>query len=176
MLAPPVRPPTALCTVVCAAPAAFPMFAYSPAALLPPHGPYPCRTSRSARPSPPSTWCYRAPPLAPNPALPALGMSSKAFGDRLGMTAQGVRKLEQAEADGSIALKTLARLAEGLDCEVIYVLVPRTSLLEQVLQRAHEVAGGTHEVSPRTRQLSTEPETLEMLATLFAQASRRGFW
>ena len=32
----------------------------------------------------------------------ALGMSSKALGDRLGMTAQGVRKLEQAEADGSI--------------------------------------------------------------------------
>jgi len=106
----------------------------------------------------------------------ALGMSSKALGDRLGMTAQGVRKLEQAEAEGSIAFKTLARLAEGLDCEVVYVLVPRTSLLEQVLQRAHEVAGGTHETSPQTRQLSTEPETLEMLATLFAQASRRGFW
>lgn len=103
-------------------------------------------------------------------------MSSKALGDRLGMTAQGVRKLEQAEADGSIALKTLARLAEGLDCEVIYVLVPRTSLLEQVLQRAHEMAGGAHETSPRTGQLSTETETLKMFATLFAQASRRGFW
>jgi predicted DNA-binding mobile mystery protein A len=106
----------------------------------------------------------------------ALGMSSKALGDRLGMTAQGVRKLEQAEADASITLRTLMRLADGMDCEVHYVLLPRTSLLEQVVKRAHEVAGGLHEVSPRTRQLSTEPETLEMLGTLFAQASRRGFW
>ncbi|MFC7410364.1 hypothetical protein [Hydrogenophaga atypica] len=31
------------------------------------------------------------------------------------MTAQGVRKLEQAEADGSISLRTLARLANGMD-------------------------------------------------------------
>ena len=48
----------------------------------------------------------------------ALGMSSKALGERLGMTAQGVRKLEQAEANGTITLNTLARLAHGLDCEV----------------------------------------------------------
>ena len=70
----------------------------------------------------------------------ALGMSSKALGSRLGMTGQGVRKLEQAEADGTITLKTLARLAQGLDCEVRYVLLPRTSLVEQVLTRAQQVA------------------------------------
>ena len=44
----------------------------------------------------------------------AMGMSSTALGGRLGMTGQGVRKLEQAEADGTITLKTLARLAQGL--------------------------------------------------------------
>ena len=71
----------------------------------------------------------------------ALGMSSKALGARLGVTAQGVRKLEQAEEGGTITLNTLARIAHGLDCEVHYVFVPRTSLVQQVLQRIHEVSG-----------------------------------
>ena len=71
----------------------------------------------------------------------ALGMSSKALGERLGMTAQGVRKLEHAEANGTITLNTLARLADGLDCEVHYMFVPRTSLVEQVLNRTQEIAG-----------------------------------
>jgi predicted DNA-binding mobile mystery protein A len=99
----------------------------------------------------------------------ALGMSSKALGDRLGMTAQGVRKLEQAEADGSISLRTLSRLADGLDCEVHYVLLPRTKLLDQVLKRAHELAGSTCE-------LPIEPEMLDTFTTLFARVNRRGFW
>lgn len=60
----------------------------------------------------------------------AMGMSSTALGGRLDETrVQGVRKLEQAEADGTITLKTLARLVQGLNCEVCYVLVPRTSLV-----------------------------------------------
>ena len=58
----------------------------------------------------------------------------------MGVTAQGVRKLEQAEEGGTITLNTLARIAHGLDCEVHYVFVPRTSLVQQVLQRlvAHD--------------------------------------
>ncbi len=62
------------------------------------------------------------------------------LGIRVAISAQGVRKLEQAEADGSITLKTLAKLAHGLDCEVRYVFVPRTSLMNQVLSRAHELS------------------------------------
>lgn len=34
----------------------------------------------------------------------ALGMSSQALGARLGVTAQGARKLEQAEANGNLSL------------------------------------------------------------------------
>ena len=71
----------------------------------------------------------------------ALGMSSTALGTRTGMTAQGVRKLEQAEANQSISLKTLAKLADGLDCEVRYILLPRSSLLSQVLKQSNGIHG-----------------------------------
>ena len=106
----------------------------------------------------------------------ALGMSSKALGERLGMTAQGARKLEQAEANGTITLNTLARLAHGLDCEVHYVFVPRTSLVEQVLRRTHEVAGFPMPLAPAAADVLTEAQRLAALSTVLAQVNKRGLW
>lgn len=106
----------------------------------------------------------------------ALGMSSEALGTRLGMSAQGVRKLEQAEADGSISLKTLFRLADGLDCDVQYMLVPRTSLVEQVLKRTHEVAGIPMPPLPQIADALREQETLQALSTMLGLVNKRGLW
>jgi len=106
----------------------------------------------------------------------ALGMSSQALATRLGMTAQGVRKLEQGEASGTISLNTLARLAQGLDCEVHYILVPRISLVEQVLRRTHVITGvGTPELS-EVAELIRDPEALHSLSSLLAQVNKRGLW
>ena len=103
-------------------------------------------------------------------------MSSKALGERLGMTAQGARKLEQAEANGSITLNTLTRLAHGLDCDVHYVFVPRTSLVEQVLRRTHEVAGFPMPQVLATTDAQTEAQRLVALSTVLAQVNKRGLW
>ena len=62
----------------------------------------------------------------------SLGMSAAAFARRLGMTPAGVRKLESAEASDSITLASLRKLAQTLDCELQYALVPRTSLVQQL--------------------------------------------
>ena len=70
----------------------------------------------------------------------SLGMSAAAFARRLGMTPAGVRKLESAEASDSITLASLRKLAQTLDCELQYALVPRTSLVQQVKDRAETVA------------------------------------
>jgi predicted DNA-binding mobile mystery protein A len=106
----------------------------------------------------------------------ALGMSSKALGARLGVTAQGVRKLEQAEEGGTITLNTLARLANGLDCEVHYMFVPRTSLVQQVLQRTHEVSGSQMPPMLKVPGVLGEPETLAALSRALAQVNKRGLW
>ena len=106
----------------------------------------------------------------------ALGMSSRALGERLGVTAQGARKLEQAEANGNITLNTLARLAHGLDCEVRYVFVPRTSLVEQVLRRTHEVARIPMPPVLSTTDIQTEAQRLIALSAALANVSKRGLW
>lgn len=104
-------------------------------------------------------------------------MSSKALGVRLGMTAQGVRNLEQGEANGTLSLNTLTRLANGLDCEVHYVLVPRTSLVEQVFKRLVEL-NGTHVPTNLTNinEVLRDTEALTALSTLFAHVNKRGLW
>lgn len=94
----------------------------------------------------------------------------------MGVTAQGARKLEQAEANGNITLNTLARLAHGLDCEVRYVFVPRTSLVEQVLRRTHEVAGFPMPPALAATDVLTEEQRLATLSTVLAQVNKRGFW
>ena len=103
-------------------------------------------------------------------------MSSKALGGRMGVTAQGVRKLEQAEEGGTITLKTLARIAHGLDCEVHYIFVPRTSLVQQVLQRIHEVSGSPMPPLLNVPGVLAEPETLAALSRALAQVNKRGLW
>ncbi len=69
----------------------------------------------------------------------ALGLSVSAFGRRLGMTHAGVRKLEAAEAAGVITLASLYKLAEALDCDLRYALVPRTSLSQRNRERVQAV-------------------------------------
>lgn len=106
----------------------------------------------------------------------ALGMSSQALASRLGMTAQGVRKLEQGEANGSISLNTLARLAQGLDCEVHYILVPRMSLIEQVLRRTQAIPGKDAQEPIKVAELIRDPEALKSLSRLLSQVNKRGLW
>ena len=69
-----------------------------------------------------------------------LGISAAAFARRLGISHAGVRKLETSEASDAITLATLRKLAQGLDCELQYALVPRISLSQQLQDRAQTIA------------------------------------
>lgn len=94
----------------------------------------------------------------------------------MGVTAQGARKLEQAEANGTITLNTLARLAHGLDCEVHYMFVPRTSLVEQVLRRTQEIAGIPIPSTLKGVEAQKDAETLMAFTNALAKVSKRGLW
>ncbi len=70
----------------------------------------------------------------------ALGMTGAQFAARLKVRPPSVVDLEKSEASGSIQLKTLARVAEALDCRLVYALVPKTSLQGTVDARARKIA------------------------------------
>lgn len=70
----------------------------------------------------------------------ALGMSTTEMAARLGVTQSRVSAIEHGEAQGTIKLETLRRAADALDCELIYALVPRTTLSEAVRRQALDKA------------------------------------
>jgi predicted DNA-binding mobile mystery protein A len=65
-----------------------------------------------------------------------LGMSSEQLAKRLGVRQPSVVALEQSEAKGTIELATLRRVAEALDCTLVYALVPNKPLETIVRDRA----------------------------------------
>ena len=69
-----------------------------------------------------------------------LGRTQRQQASRLGVSGATVHKAEQSEANERITLGQLRRLADGLDCDVVYALVPRRPLPEMVRERAREIA------------------------------------
>jgi predicted DNA-binding mobile mystery protein A len=66
----------------------------------------------------------------------ALGMTTAQLAKRLGVKQPTVVKMEQSEAKGTIELATLRRVAEALDCTLVYAFVPNKPLEAMVRERA----------------------------------------
>ena len=70
----------------------------------------------------------------------ALGRSLRVQAARIGVSAPSLLKAESGEAEGRITLGQLRKLAEALDCELVYALVPRQPLSDAVEQQAERLA------------------------------------
>ena len=70
----------------------------------------------------------------------AIGMSSFQLALRLGVKQPTVTEMEQSEMRGTIQLATLRRVAEALDCTLVYALVPNQPLETMVRNRARAFA------------------------------------
>jgi predicted DNA-binding mobile mystery protein A len=70
----------------------------------------------------------------------ALGMTSRQLATRLGLSQSTLAALEKSEADDRITLHSLRRVADALDCDLQYVLVPRATLTKRVEKRAEAIA------------------------------------
>jgi predicted DNA-binding mobile mystery protein A len=70
----------------------------------------------------------------------ALGMSGAQLAQRIGVSAQTVDALEKSEVAGTLQLKNLRRLAEAMDCTLVYALVPDRPLTQMVNERARQIA------------------------------------
>jgi predicted DNA-binding mobile mystery protein A len=58
----------------------------------------------------------------------ALGMSSTQLAQRLSIKQPTLTTLEQSELKGTIQLRTLRRVAEAMNCTLIYALIPNEPL------------------------------------------------
>ena len=71
----------------------------------------------------------------------ALGMTLQQLGNKLSITKQSLQEIERREVDGTITLKTLRDVANGLDMELVYGFVPKDGSLDALIERkAKELA------------------------------------
>ena len=110
----------------------------------------------------------------------ALGMTTAQLAGRLGIKQPSVIAIERSEAKGSIELATLRRVAEALDCRLVYALVPKETLEATVRARARAFArrhrGPIEHSMKLENQEVREPSPEAALDVMMRETNPRLFW
>lgn len=108
----------------------------------------------------------------------ALGMSTSELAQRIGVAQSRVSAIERAEAQGTLKLDTLERAAHALDCQLVYFLVPRTTLEKSVSEQARRKAAAI--LGPVAHSMRLEDQAVDSTGQLEDLAAdlidRRGLW
>ena len=110
----------------------------------------------------------------------ALGMSTAQLAKRLGVRQPSIVDLERSEEKGSIELATLRRVAEALDCNLVYALVPKRPLEVTIRARARSLLLRRRGPIEHTMLLEDQgvpgAVTERQIDDLIRETSPRRFW
>jgi predicted DNA-binding mobile mystery protein A len=110
----------------------------------------------------------------------ALGMSSAQLAKRVGMKQPTLTAIEQSEIKGTIQLTTLRRVAEAMDCTLVYALVPNKPLEVIVREQARNVARRRLQSVEHSMVLEHQAVSLKgfekRLDALASEMSPRALW
>ena len=67
-----------------------------------------------------------------------LNMTMAQLGTKLDITRQGVKRIEESEANGTITLNSLKQIANAMDLKFVYALVPKTGTIEDLIETKAE--------------------------------------
>lgn len=71
----------------------------------------------------------------------SLGLSTTQLAKRLNQVQSTVAELETREKKGNVSIQMLQRAAQAMDCELVYVILPKNKSLDNILeQRARKAA------------------------------------
>ena len=108
-------------------------------------------------------------------------MSSAELAARMKVGQSTIADIERSEGHATIKIDTLMRAADALDCDLVYSLVPRTTLEEAVQAQARRKAaqhltGVAHHMRLED-QAVTEDDAEAQLDELGSRfVDRRGLW
>lgn len=113
----------------------------------------------------------------------ALGMTSIQLGSKMGVSSPRILAIEKDEALGNIKLSTLERAASAMGCEMVYMIVPQTSLNEMVNRQAETKAKELlkrveHSMSLENQSSSEEELSMQMkvLVQKFLKGPQARLW
>lgn len=105
----------------------------------------------------------------------ALGVSSGELARRLGTSRQLPLQLEKSEAEDRITLKSLRAVANALDCDLVYALVPRAASMEELIENRartearQRVLGVEHSMALENQAVGNLDEAVEAEARRVAR-------
>jgi predicted DNA-binding mobile mystery protein A len=100
-------------------------------------------------------------------------MSQEALAARLGIAAPSLAKLESSERRDTISIGKLADAARAMDCQLVYALVPNTSLEDTVQEQAQRVAAATLGYVATTMDLEEQAVEADRHADQLAAQARK---
>ena len=113
----------------------------------------------------------------------ALGMPAAHLAKRLGLVPSTVLRLETSEADDTITLSSLRRVAEALGCELQYALVPKQTIAQAMEVQANKIARErmvtvAHSMALEAQASSDEAVNTQVqeIAESLLRGSRRELW
>lgn len=93
----------------------------------------------------------------------ALGMSTRTLGVRIGVSQPQISKLENSEVDKSITIRSLERVADGLNCELVYFLVPKEKSLAVTIEK-QAIRKAVRGVQRINTHMTLEDQNLDSIA------------
>jgi len=76
---------------------------------------------------PPSGWVFSI--------RQALGMSMRQLGNKMGITPQSVKEIEEREKNGTVTVKVLRQFGQALELKLIYGFIPPDGSIEKIIER-----------------------------------------
>jgi predicted DNA-binding mobile mystery protein A len=94
----------------------------------------------------------------------ALGITLQQLANRLSVSKQSVRSMEQREIEGGITLQSMRELARALDMQFVYGFVPKDGTLDALIERrAREIAREIVSRTSNSMQLEDQQNSAERL-------------
>jgi predicted DNA-binding mobile mystery protein A len=95
----------------------------------------------------------------------AIKMSLRQLGNRLNISPQSVKELEEREANGSITIKSLREVGAALDMRLVYGFIPKNNSIQEMIEkRAIEVASEIVARTSQTMQLEDQKNSKQRIA------------
>lgn len=105
----------------------------------------------------------------------ALGLTLSELGKLTSLSTATVAQAEKRELEGQVSLSTLKKMAEAMDCELVYAFVPKKELKTMIHDKAYEKArkalniADLHMKLEDQKVVGDENERIERLAKKFIE-------
>ncbi len=114
----------------------------------------------------------------------ALNMTMAQLGAKLNITRQGVKGIENSEANGTISLNSLKNVADAMDLKLVYALVPKEGSIDDLIQEkadklATKIVLRTHQnMKLEDQQIGDEKiaDSIKELSNEIKREMRKSLW